>query len=280
MPTPRGGAFLCVVFLAQALALAWMCVPPRRGVHVAIMTVHRDAAPPYLCNTLRSVFEAARPRSVTVFHLAIGAEERHAWVPDGVETCMRVASRAHHVRLVQRGVNGAIDAYDLVIEHMLRRVDGLASVLVLEDDVVLESRFEASLASVLGAAEERVGREFVLSLYHGKCCGTVAEIDALISSNMARELPALELRLDWQGWGTQAMLFSGRALLLDLHRHFVAQRGVAFMGLQDIFLDKFARGRGYPICGVSRSLVQHVGAHSAIFGNNSDRFHASLSFVS
>lgn len=118
---------------------------------------------------------------------------------------------------------------------------------------------------------------FILSLYDGHCCGTAEELAERAAAEAARG-DVLTPGLGHWGWGSQALVFRGGAMLDALVDHFATSRR-AYVGLQDLFIADFARERGVPTWAARPSLVQHVGAHSALFGAGSTRFHQALGFL-
>ena len=243
------------------------------GYEIAITTVTRPTS--YLCTTLKSVLTSADGISVKLYHGG-----GYAYVQSQVQNCSKVAQNVEHIFPKE-----STRVLDLYYRLLSRRTPGNL-LLVVEDDVLLDPEFGFLLNSVVKQIDDQSGSDsvFMLSLYNGivqtdeAWCPTnkwcTGNLSALRASGI--QSAAVKAVKDGWGFGTQAVLFRGEGMMRSLQQHFRDQRKSTTM-LQDLFLKSFAADNDIPVWGVERSLCQHLGMLSSIFGTSKP--HESLTFV-
>ncbi|GFH23266.1 uncharacterized protein HaLaN_20857 [Haematococcus lacustris] len=183
--------------------------------------------------------------------------------------------------------------------------------VVAEEDVTFAPGFNRQVSSAYKSALTLAGSEpFVLNLYRPS---PVEQLDIVMQrlrdiqnrsglfedswESLPKEIPlasAFEGPAAWV-FGAQGMMFSPfmtQALMLHFHQVQTGQRPVP--GYQDIIILNLVHYRAHcyglvPVAGnttaqpchvmsVKKSLIQHTGTASALFGNKSTRFHVAEDF--
>ena len=229
----------------------------------------------YLLQTLASAMVAqARPRRLTIVSGTANSLNCEGFQ----HLSHQVVSIPQHLirKLEKRGRSpGANSNYWLALSQYK-----CAPLLVVEDDIIFGSHFDAQLQL---AVQKVRSESFLLSLYKGDFDYTkeLKAVDSVVTS-MRSSRP-------WS-WGTQAILFSGERFIHNL-TSWIWEKDVedTFVGLQDMiilaYVHELEKNHGTIMRHTSRrSLVQHVGFHSSIFGENSkkkvnSRFHIARDFI-
>jgi FkbM family methyltransferase len=259
--------FFCLLCVLQIPSLSG-------AIHyeVAITSFEREHS--YLCTTLKSILGSTKPENVKLFH---GSGLTNAKI---LSNCTNVAQNVVHI--FPRRSSGVLDLYFRVLS---RRTRGL-SLLVVEDDIILDPDFDNLLELLVQQVESHnKGSSYILSLYNG----VVESSEGWCPQNpwctdnlqllKAKPRPAvhrIRAILDGWGFGTQAVFFHGEYMLRSLQLFFRSNRTHSDL-LQDLFLKTFAANSNVSVWGVERSLCQHIGVYSSLFGTS--RPHESLTFM-
>jgi hypothetical protein len=177
--------------------------------------------------------------------------------------------------------------YNYLMSLNLPELYGLpqVSLLVTEDDVLFAPDFSQSLRSVMAEikGEEGSSEAYILSLYSGGHINPVSEAIKEYKA-LPEQRPyshsSVHKRDGGWSWGAQGLLFSPAAvpgLRSWFYESLTGRQSV--IGLQDMVILEFVKN--YPRVKTYTSvpsLVQHVGARSAIFGDSNTRFHYAPDF--
>jgi len=256
---------------------------------IVITTYPRERRCEYLADTLLNVFASlAQPTRLIVVN-------SHA-DPIACERFQHLTSVAYHnvakkdlELLAKSGAHNVILNYWVSLKQYAGR-----PLLVIEDDVLLTNNLYVRLLHGVDLSRKATqsrpcGGEFMLSLYNGQLLeqspseengfrkamlGLATQINNGDEADVAR---------DWGwGWGTQALLFHGDELARNLTSWFgsVVSGDSQVSGLQDMVVREFFLKHPESTCvfGLQRSLAQHAGVQSTIFGDNK-RFHVAPDFV-